>query len=229
MERNRTRPLPPSRTTPDLLADAIRDSIARGEPPPGGALRQEALAERFGVSRIPVREALRRLEAEGLVVVHPNRGAYVSRLDAAELQEIYDLRIMLEGDLLARAIAKFSRDDLATIGRAMMVAEDSANGPRWSEFDDAFHLTLYAPARRPRQLAMVATLRGAVKHYRRAHHALPAKMEEWLRDHRHILAACRRGDVGAACDRLSRHLTRAAKVMIERAASAESVAERISR
>jgi DNA-binding GntR family transcriptional regulator len=218
MERNRTRPLPPSRTTPDLIADAIREAIAQGEPPPGGALRQELLAERFGVSRIPVREALRRLEAEGLVVVYPNRGAYVSRLDAAELEEIYDLRVMLECDLLARAIGKFSEEDLATAGRAMKIAEESARGPRWSELDDAFHLALYAPAQRPRQLAMVATLRGAVKHYRRAHHALPVKTEEWLRDHRHILAACRRRDVDAARDRLARHLSKAADVVIERAA-----------
>src|SRR6516162_85611 len=151
MRRNQAQPLPPSRTTPDLIADEIRSSIARGEPPPGGALRQELLAERFGVSRIPVREALRRLEAEGLVVVYPNRGAYVSRLDGEELREIYDLRIMLECDLLARAIAEYSREDLTTIERAMKIAEESAKGPRWSEFDDAFHLALYAPARRPRQ------------------------------------------------------------------------------
>jgi DNA-binding GntR family transcriptional regulator len=218
MERNPARrALPPSRTTPDLIADAIRDSIARGEPPPGGALRQEALAAHFGVSRIPVREALRRLEAEGLVVVYPNRGAYVSRLEADELREIYDLRIMLECDLLARAIAEYSREDLVTIERAMKVAEESAKGPRWSEFDDAFHLALYAPARRPRQSAMVASLRGAVKHYRRPHHALPAKTEEWLRDHRHILAAARRRDADLARERLARHVSKAAHFVIAQA------------
>jgi DNA-binding GntR family transcriptional regulator len=222
MERNRLRPLPPSRTTPDLVADAIRAEIARGEPPPGGALRQEVLAERFGVSRIPVREALRRLEAEGLVVVYPNRGAYVSRLDAAELAEIYDLRVMLECDLLARAIAAFSEDELDMLQRTMKIAEEGADGPQWSELDDAFHLGLYAPARRPRQAAMVATLRGAVKHYRRAHRALPSHTLEWLRDHRHILAACRRRDVAAARDRLARHLTRAAELVIAQAAQASA-------
>jgi DNA-binding GntR family transcriptional regulator len=225
MERNPARPLPPSRTTPDLIADAIREAIARGEPPPGGALRQELLAERFGVSRIPVREALRRLEAEGLVVVYPNRGAYVSRLDADELREIYDLRIMLECDLLERAVGALSADDLTSIARAMAIAEENAPGPRWSEFDDAFHLALYAPARRPRQLAMVATLRGAVKHYRRAHQTLPAKTEEWLRDHRRILAACRRRDRDAARDRLARHLARAAEAVINRASTAASDGE----
>src|SRR5690242_14507051 len=87
------------RTTPDLIADALREEIQRGTPGPGEALRQEEVAARFSVSRIPVREALRQLEAEGLVVVYPNRGAYVAQLSAQELREITDLRVLLEGDL----------------------------------------------------------------------------------------------------------------------------------
>jgi DNA-binding GntR family transcriptional regulator len=76
-------------TTPDLIADTLRDGILRGEIAPGAALRQEELAERFGVSRLPVRDALMRLETQGLVHVYPNRGAFVISLSADELREIY--------------------------------------------------------------------------------------------------------------------------------------------
>src|SRR5437763_14723371 len=87
-------------TTPDLIAETLRDEILRGAIPPGEALRQEELAERFGVSRLPVRDALLRLEAQGLVHVYPNRGAFVISLSADEVREVYEMRILLEGDLL---------------------------------------------------------------------------------------------------------------------------------
>src|ERR687885_171179 len=86
------------RTTPDLIADALREEIRRGRAEPGQALRQEEIATRFGVSRLPVRDALRRLETEGLVVVYPNRGAFVAEFSPDEVREIYDLPILLEGD-----------------------------------------------------------------------------------------------------------------------------------
>lgn len=213
--------LPPARTTPDLIADELRTRIARGEPPPGGALRQEDLAARFGVSRIPVREALRRLEAEGLVIVHPNRGAYVSRFSAAQVREIYELRVLLESDLLVRALARMTSDDLRVIESRMLAAEKRARESQWGELDDLFHAALYAPAQRPRHLAMVMALRGTVRHYRNAHSELPKNTKQWLRDHRAILAACRSGHGKSARRRLQVHLERAGQVVVNRLAEAE--------
>lgn len=221
MERNHPiAALPPTRTTPDLIADELRVCIARGEPPPGGALRQEELAARFGVSRIPVREALRRLEAEGLVIVHPNRGAYVTQLSAAQVREIYDLRLLIESDLLARALGRMTSDDVQTIEAAMMTAEKAARGSRWNELDDLFHATLYTPADRPRQLAMVMALRGTVRHYQNAHSTLPSNTDEWLHDHRAILTACRSGNIERARRHLEAHLERAGKLVVARLAEA---------
>src|SRR3954470_16750413 len=98
-------------TTPDLIAETLREEILRGVVAPGQALRQEELADRFGVSRLPVRDALLRLEAQGLVHVYPNRGAFVITLSADEVREIYEMRILLEGDLLERAVPKIGEDD----------------------------------------------------------------------------------------------------------------------
>ncbi len=208
--------LPPARTTPDLIADALRVGIDRGDPPPGAPLRQEALAARFGVSRLPVRDALRRLEAEGLVVVHPNRGAYVARFSAAEVQEIYELRRLLEGDLLARAVPSMGARDLGEVEAALLAAERGADGPRWSELDELFHAALYTPAGRPRQLGIVSGLRGAVRRYQAGHAALPEQTATWLHDHRAIFAACRAEDVAAARRALDDHLDRAGQLVVGR-------------
>ena len=98
-------------TTPDLIAASLREEILRGVIPPGQALRQEELAGRFSVSRLPVRDALLRLEAEGLVDVFPNRGAFVTTLSADEVREIYHLRILLEGDAIETAVPRMTSAD----------------------------------------------------------------------------------------------------------------------
>src|SRR5438046_9746227 len=98
-------------TTPDLIAESLRDEILRGEIPPGQPLRQEELAERFGVSRLPVRDALLRLEAQGLVHVYPNRGAFVISLTSNEVREVYEMMILLEGYILDRAVQRLTGAD----------------------------------------------------------------------------------------------------------------------
>ena len=201
-------------TTPDLIADALRADIQRGAVAPGHALRQEELARRFGVSRLPIRDALLRLESEGLVVVYPNRGAYVASLSAAEVREIYDLRVLLEGDILERAVPRTTAADWRRIDAALAAAAAGAEGGEWAALDRAFHLALYAPADRPRQLALIASLRGTVDRYWSAYAALPTRTPEWLRDHEEIAPAARAGDAPAARQRLTAHLERAATFVV---------------
>ena len=97
-----------AKTIPETIVDALREDIARGVFQPGEALRQEELAARFGVSRIPIREALRQLEKDGVVTVQPNRGAFVTVFTDADVVEVFELRLLLEVDLLKRAVAKMS-------------------------------------------------------------------------------------------------------------------------
>src|SRR5690348_3004856 len=93
-------------TTVDTVAAALRTALHAGRWDPGTALRQEELAAEFGVSRIPIREALTRLQAEGLIVVERNRGAYVPTLTRAEVEEFFDLRVLLETDALRHAVPR---------------------------------------------------------------------------------------------------------------------------
>jgi len=199
-------------TTPDLIADTLRDEILRGTIPAGQPLRQEDLASRFGVSRLPVRDALVRLEAQGLVEVFPNRGAFVIALSADEVREVYEMRVLLEGDMIERAVPRMTPDDWRTIDAARADAAHHANGPEWIESDWRFHRALYEPAARPRQLATIETLRGTVARYWAADTA-PRKTE-LLADHDAIVEACRARASVAARRRLEEHLRRASELVL---------------
>ena len=203
-------------TTPDLIAESLRDEILRGEIPAGQPLRQEELAERFGVSRLPVRDALLRLEAQGLVHVFPNRGAFVISLSADEVREIYEMRILLEGDLLERAVPRIGEEDWRRIETANAESVRTADGPEWVEGDWKFHRALYEPAGRPRQLATIEQLRGTVARFWTVRSALPDRAAEWLTDHDAIIEACRARASVAARRRLEGHLTRVMELVLAR-------------
>src|SRR5438105_1199471 len=102
-------------TVAGMTIEALRERILRGDYPEGEPLRQDALADDLGVSRIPVREALRQLEAEGLVTFNPHRGAVVSSLSLEEIRELFELRAELETDLIRRATPKMNNDQYARV------------------------------------------------------------------------------------------------------------------
>ena len=201
-------------STPDLIAETLREEILLGSVAAGQALRQEELAERFGVSRLPVRDALLRLEAQGLVHVYPNRGAFVISLSADEVREIYEMRLLLEGDIIERAVPRMTSDDRRRIDAAHAEATRTAGGPEWMDGDWRFHRALYEPAARPRQLATIENLRSTVARYSSGHDALPTRTPEWLADHDAILAACRARASVAARRRLEEHLRRAMELVL---------------
>jgi DNA-binding GntR family transcriptional regulator len=217
---DRVKPAKPAagaRTTPDTIADALLEEIAQGSLRPGEALRQEELAARFGVSRIPVREALRRLEENGLVTVHPNRGAFVKVFSDSDVVEVFELRLLLEVDLLKRAVPNMSSDDHDAVEGALVIAEKGALRRDWSNLDSNFHRLLYTPARRSRQLGMVMTLRALFQSCA-ANGIFPEPSEDWMRDHREILEACRAGNQAEAGRLLTDHLIDAMRVIRKRLA-----------
>jgi DNA-binding GntR family transcriptional regulator len=215
-----------AQTTSDLIAAELRQEILRGQFSPSSPLRQEALAKRFSVSRIPVREALRALERDGLVEVHPNRGAYVVELTVEQLVEITDLRILIEGDLIARSVLRMSKIDIRTISAAADIAAATAETPDWNETDRRFHEAMYTPAARPQQLALALALRRSVERYWAIYGQLPERRTEWLRDHELLLAACRDGDAKRAKRELIDHIRRAGEFLVERLQGARQQTEK---
>lgn len=196
-------------TAPETIAAALRADIVSGETKPGTLLRQEDLAARFAMSRIPVRDALRLLEAEGLVTIATNRGAQVVQLSRDEVAEIYHLRILMECDCLELAIPRMSENDLASLERVRRRAEIDAATPDWNEGDWAFHEALYRPSGHARQIEMIRSLRTTSDLYAAAHRALPKERNRWLADHRAIVAHCRARRATDAVAALGTHLAAA--------------------
>jgi len=206
------------KTTPELIAEALRDEIAAGKLQPGQPLRQDELATRFGVSRIPVREALRRLEEDGLVTVHANRGAFVTTLADIDIMEIFDMRLLLEVDLARRAVENLTGSDLDAIEAELAISDRGARTADWSKLDASFHRVLYAPAGRERQLSMVMALRGLVQRSF-ANEALPPRTGAWLADHHEIVEAYRAHDADGAAGLIRSHLERARQTVRDRLAA----------
>lgn len=203
-------------TAPETVAAVLRAEILKGETRPGTLLRQEDLAARFAMSRIPVRDALRLLEAEGLVTIATNRGAQVIQLSRHEVAEIHHLRTLLECDCLGMAIPRMREADLDRIERIRQRAEIDAATAEWNEGDWAFHEALYRPSGHHRQIEMIRSLRMTGDLYAAAHRALPRERKRWLADHRAIVACCRRKHVADAVAALTTHLVAARDFVLAR-------------
>lgn len=197
------------RTLSAAIADRLRAAILGGERAAGEQLRQDALAAAFGVSRIPVREALFQLEAEGLVRIVPHKGAIVTGLSMAEIDDVFDLRVMLEPRLLADAIPRMAQSDFVRLDGAQRAfeamarsGETAGSGP----LNAAFHMALYAAARLPKTASIVAGLLQTSERYTRLQLSSPRALAKAGREHRGLLAACRAGDAGAAGNLLAAHI-----------------------
>ena len=207
-------------TTADSVAAALRRALHQGRWSPGAALRQEELAAEFGVSRIPVREALNKLQAEGLLVVEPNRGAFVASLTPADVHEVFDLRVLLECDALRHAIPQHTPRTLRQLHalQAELDAEDDPN--LWLAADTAFHEVLYAPSGRSKTLQMIAVLRASVTRLYRAHLSPSSRRQGWRDEHHALLKAVAAGHVERAVAALTRHLRETEKVAVAAVSSA---------
>lgn len=201
------------------IARQVREAILDGRLSPGTRVRQEALARRFGVSRIPVREALRQLESEGLVTLVPHSGARVARLDLAEHLELYRIREALEPVAAAESAPNLTDDQLDELrSLAAQIADAVDDEPRWLELDRRFHLTSYAGAALPRLRGMIEDLWNTTQHYRRAYRGTLTREEFAFvdLDHRFILEALERRDPVDAEQRVRSHIRRTRLVLSER-------------
>jgi DNA-binding GntR family transcriptional regulator len=188
-------------TIVDYVLTAIRGGILTGRYSPGSKLDQQTLADELGVSIIPVRESLRQLEVEGFVRIHSRRGAFVAELSVAELKEIYLIRETLEelATLLAvPLLTPAGLEQLNTILEEMAEATRQQDFAKLLDLNRLFHFTIYEASQRPLLLQMVTTLWDRSSLYRRWYTYLPERAEQALIEHRHILAACQRGEARAA-------------------------------
>lgn len=198
------------RTATEFVEATLKAAILDGRLPGGTPLRQEELAARFGLSRMPVREALRQLESQALIDVLPHRGAVVTEISAADAADTYAIRRALEPAALRLSIPRLSdhalRDAAALIDE--MDAEQEAG--RMGLLNRRFHMTLYAAAGHPRLLALTEQQLIAFDRYLRFHLASQGRAHMGQEEHRAMLEAVRARDIGTAIVVLERHLDTAA-------------------
>lgn len=200
----------PRQSLTSAVADKLRDKIVRGEIHEGEQLRQDAIAQEFQVSRIPVREALRQLEAEGLITIVLHRGAVVSALSPADIKEVFEMRALLESEVLRVSIPHLNDEHFESADRILKKYEQAL----WTEHDIAdwgrlnweFHSTLYAGAERPQFLSVIRTLNYQCERYIRLQLYLTKAMERANQEHRKLLDLCRERKVDEAVALLGQHI-----------------------
>jgi len=198
------------KTRTQLVVEILREKILSGEIVAGQPLRQAALADELNVSRIPVREALLQLEAEGLVSFEPHKGASATELNLDQVDELFELRAMIEGDLLAASLINIT-DDALTQATEILAKLDSALGKEnaantWSELNSEFHNCLYSGATRPQTADLVNILNKNADRYIRMHLLWAGGISKAGPEHAELLAFCKSRDIDNAVDKLKQHI-----------------------
>jgi DNA-binding GntR family transcriptional regulator len=210
-------------TAQDLVLTSMREAILSAALPPRTRLRQEKLAEMFGTSRIPVREALRALEYEGLVTSLPYRGFTVTELDADDIEEVYDLRILLEGHAVRLAIPLMTDEDLRTLEELFAEMTETESADAQLAARERFYTKLYSITGRHRLVSLISRLRQEVARSLRW-----PTLQHAPEHHEQFFAAIRAGDVDRAASQLASHYRRVA-ILIRRYLRDASVTERAAR
>jgi len=198
------------KTRTQLVVETLREKILSGEIKAGQALRQAALADELNVSRIPVREALLQLEAEGLVAFEPHKGATATELSADQVDELFELRAMLEAELLASSLPHITdqmlgqaTDILSKLNKALG-KENAAN--TWSELNSSYHNCLYSGANRPQTQDLVNTLNKNADRYIRMHLLWAGGISKAESEHNDLLNYCKARDIENAVAMLKQHI-----------------------
>lgn len=204
------------KTRTQLVVEAIREKILHGEIKAGEPLRQAALAEELNVSRIPVREALLQLEAEGLVNFEPHKGATATEISATQVDEVFELRALLESQLLKYSLPKLTKEDMAE-ARSLIEMMENTNDhdAALGEMNYRFHNILYSRANRPHTLELADILIKNSLRFVRMHLTLAGGDERSQDEHLHLLKLCEDKDLDAACSYLKEHILSAKQDIID--------------
>ncbi len=209
----------PRQSLTSAVADKLREEIIRGTIPEGAQLRQDAIAMQYHVSRIPVREALRQLDAEGLITILPNRGAIVPALSPTDIEELFTIRALLEPEILKHSIPRLTQSDLdqaeIVLKRYQNELQQEDHLFSWGRLNWQFHSILYSRAERPHFMTIIRNVNSNGERYTRLQLYLTHGIKRANEEHHQILQFCRQRDVAGACKLLRQHIQHAGQSLKE--------------
>ncbi|WP_421952647.1 GntR family transcriptional regulator [Pelagibacterium sp.] len=198
----------------DLIYDALRDAIIRGEIEEGEPLRQDMVAQMFNVSRIPVREAMQKLEAQGLVVSERYKGVVVASLSHDQITEIFQFRALVEPTVIELAVPVMSEASLEAAQHYCDAFAAETDPVRWGDLNRDFHTALYKDSDKKFFLAMIDKTNDLVERYVRLVLYLTQGMRSAIEEHQAILDACKARKPELAAELTRRHIDQAGKALV---------------
>ena len=196
-------------SVPETLRESLQERILSGEIREGDWLIQDAIAEEYDVSRMPVREALRQLEACGLVLMRTHRGAVVTSIPTEQVEELFELRATLECEVLQQAVARMTERDIAearTVLNQLDASYIQGDMGSWGRLNWAFHRRLYEAAGRVQTLNILQGINLQIERYVRLHLLLTQGAEEAVREHHELLRLCAARATDEAVAHLREHI-----------------------
>lgn len=201
----------------ETLAESLRERILNGEFKEGEQLVQEAVATEYEVSRMPVREAFRQLEAAGLIANRLHRGAVVTSLPLEQIGELFDLRALLECDILAHSVPRATEESVE-VAREILAQLEKAYHQNdigsWGRLNWEFHRSLYAAAERVQTMAAIEAVNVRTDRYIRLQLFLTDALEQAEEEHRELFDLYARRDAAAAVPYLRRHILNARQKLL---------------
>lgn len=202
----------------ELVFESLREAIISGVLHPGERMMEIQLAEEMGVSRTPVREAIRKLELEGLVLMIPRKGAYVSGVSLKEVSDVFEIRLALEGLAAELAATRITEEELEKLERCLLIISKEIENDDLSkvvEIDTEFHTLLYQASRNERLSLIISNLREQIQRFRKTSLSGPGRMRAALDEHSRLVEAISERDAETARRLAQEHIENAENSLME--------------
>ncbi len=202
----------------EAVCESLRNAIKSGVLAPGERLMEVQLADELGISRTPIREAIRKLEQEGYVIMLPRRGTYVSSVSVHDVQEIFEIRSALESLSIGLAARRIESDELDQLQQLLALTEKYiklGDIDNIVKTDIEFHGLLYSVSRNERLGIIINNLKEQLARFRKQSMSYPGRLKDTLDEHREMVEAIANGDVEAARDAAERHMERAEETLLK--------------
>ncbi|HUW64970.1 MAG TPA: GntR family transcriptional regulator [Spirochaetia bacterium] len=202
----------------EIVFESLREAIIGGRLKPGERLMEAQLAEELGVSRTPVREAIRKLELEGFVAMLPRKGAYVSGISLKDIVDVFEIRAALEALAAGLAAERITEEELDQMERYLLKASEASDEDNLSAFvavDTGFHELIYKASRNQRLFQIVTLLQEQVQRFRTVSLSQPGRFKDAIEEHRQIIEAISERNVELAQSLAKEHIENAEQSMLQ--------------